>query len=30
MFEQIFDYKIKPTMFLEMMTWQVDILRQEF
>jgi len=30
MFQQIFDYKIKPTMFLEMMTWQVDILRQEF
>lgn len=30
MFQQIFDYKIKPIMFLEMMTWQVDILRQEF
>lgn len=30
MFQQIFDYKIKPVMFLEMMTWQVDILRQEF
>ena len=30
MFEQIFNYKINPTMFLEMMTWQVDILRQEF
>lgn len=30
MFEQIFLYKIKPIMFLEMMTWQVDILRQEF
>ncbi|HRX63660.1 MAG TPA: hypothetical protein P5060_00985 [Candidatus Absconditabacterales bacterium] len=30
MFQQIFDYKIQPIMFLEMMTRQVDILRQEF
>ncbi len=30
MFQQIFDYGIKPTMFLEMMTWQVDVLRKEF
>jgi methylase of polypeptide subunit release factors len=30
MFQQIFDFWIKPTMFLEMMTWQVDILRKEF
>jgi release factor glutamine methyltransferase len=30
MFQQIYDFNIKPTMFLEMMTWQVDILRQEF
>lgn len=30
MFQQLFDFKIKPTMFLEMMTWQVDILRKEF
>ena len=38
MFKQIFDFagtrdkelETKITMFLEMMTWQVDILRQEF
>lgn len=30
MFQQIFDFWINPTMFLEMMTWQVDILRKEF
>ncbi len=30
MFQQIFDFGIKPTMFLEMMTWQVDVLRKEF
>ena len=30
MFQQIFEYNIRPIMFLEMMTWQVDILRQEF
>lgn len=30
MFEQLFDFWIKPMMFLEMMTWQVDILRKEF
>ena len=30
MFQQLFDFKIKPTMFLEMMTWQVDVLRKEF
>ena len=30
MFAQLFDFGIKPMMFLEMMTWQVDILRQEF
>ncbi|HOG15062.1 MAG TPA: HemK family protein methyltransferase [Candidatus Absconditabacterales bacterium] len=30
MFQQIFDFGIKPTMFLEMMTRQVDVLRKEF
>jgi len=30
MFNQLFDFWIKPMMFLEMMTWQVDILRKEF
>ena len=30
MFEQLFDFWIKPMMFLEMMTRQVDILRKEF
>ena len=30
MFQQIFDFWIKPTMFLEMMTRQVDVLRKEF
>ena len=30
MFQQIFDFWIKPIMFLEMMTRQVDILRKEF
>ena len=30
MFQQIYHFNINPTMFLEMMTWQVDILRQEF
>ena len=30
MFGQLFDLWIKPMMFLEMMTWQVDILRKEF
>jgi release factor glutamine methyltransferase len=30
MFQQIFDFWINPTMFLEMMTRQVDILRKEF
>ena len=30
MFQQLFDFWIKPIMFLEMMTWQVDILRKEF
>jgi len=30
MFQQIFDFGINPTMFLEMMTWQVDVLRKEF
>lgn len=30
MFQQIFDYQIRPTMFLEMMTRQVDVLRKEF
>lgn len=30
MFEQLFEFWIKPMMFLEMMTWQVDILRKEF
>lgn len=30
MFQQLFDFWIKPIMFLEMMTRQVDILRKEF
>lgn len=30
MFQQLFDFWIKPVMFLEMMTRQVDILRKEF
>ena len=30
MFHQLFDFWIKPIMFLEMMTRQVDILRKEF
>ena len=30
MFQQIFDFWIKPTMFLEMMTWQVDIYAKNF
>jgi len=30
MFQQLLDFGIKPIMFLEMMTWQVDILRKEF
>lgn len=30
MFGQLFEYWLKPAMFLEMMTWQVDILRKEF
>lgn len=30
MFQQLFGFWVKPMMFLEMMTWQVDILRKEF
>ena len=30
MFQQLFEFWIKPIMFLEMMTRQVDILRKEF
>ena len=33
MFQQLFSLSEKPasiTMFLEMMTWQIDVLRQEF
>lgn len=30
MFQQIYEFNIKPIMFLEMMTRQVDILRKEF
>lgn len=30
MFDQLFEHRIDTTMFLEMMTWQVDILEKEY